>query len=174
MSEKLTDQLLYILKCLIGTAIGYYIYVLHPTVGTWALFSIVLVLAPDRHDAMNLAVTRIKANFIGAATGLILLVLHPINLAMICVGIALSIAICELLKLQVATRSAMIAVLIITMHEPGEYFWEIALERAGGVAAGCIIGVALTYLFHISVSESTQIIQKVRKGNGSDSVQDTD
>jgi len=108
-----------------------------------------LVLAPDDKDAMNLATNRIIANVVGACIGLALFYIHPINLFMICIGIAASILVCELLKLQTATRSAGVALLIITMHEPGQYFWDVALERAGGVISGCIIGIILTYLFHI-------------------------
>lgn len=145
-------KLLYILKCLIGTAIGYCLYRLYPTVGAWCLISIILVLAPDQKDSMTLAVTRIKANLVGAATGLILFYIHPINLLMICIGIVATILICELLKLQAAARSAMIAVLIITMHEPGQHLWNVALERAGGVVAGCVIGIILTYAFHFAIT----------------------
>jgi len=154
VKRKQADFLLYILKCLIGTAIGFYLYRLYPTVGAWCLISIILVLAPDRIDAMNLAATRIKANLVGAAIGLTLFYIHPINLLMICIGIVVTIVACEFLKLQPATRSAGVAVLIITMHEPGQYFWDIALERAAGVVGGCIVGMLITYVFHLVVSKS--------------------
>jgi uncharacterized membrane protein YgaE (UPF0421/DUF939 family) len=149
LTPKQSNLLLYILKCLIGTAIGFYLYRLSPTLGAWCLISIILVLAPDDKDAMNLATNRIIANIVGACIGLTLFYIHPINLFMICLGITASILVCELLKLQTATRSAGVALLIITMHQPGEYFWDVALERAGGVISGCIIGIILTYLFHI-------------------------
>jgi uncharacterized membrane protein YgaE (UPF0421/DUF939 family) len=149
LTPKRSNLLLYILKCLIGTAIGFYLYRLSPTLGAWCLISIILVLAPDDKDAMNLATNRIIANVVGACIGLTLFYIHPINLFMICLGITASILVCELLKLQTATRSAGVALLIITMHEPGQYFWDVALERAGGVISGCIIGIILTYMFHI-------------------------
>ena len=152
LSKKLVDWLLFVLECLIGTAIGFYLYRLYPTIGAWSLISIILVLSPDRRDAMNLALNRIKANVIGASIGLILFFIHPINLLMICIGIAAAITACELLGLSTVARSAMVAVLIITMHEPGQYFWDVALERAGGVILGCIIGVLITYVFHIVVT----------------------
>lgn len=151
MTPKLANLLVYILKCLVGTAIGFYLYRLYPTLGAWCLISIVLVLAPDDKDAMNLATNRIYANLVGAGIGLTLFYIHPINLFMTCVGITLSIVICELLKLQAATRSAGVALLIITMHQPGEYFWDVALERAGGVVSGCLIGILITYIFHIVI-----------------------
>ncbi|MEO8584458.1 MAG: FUSC family protein [Flavitalea sp.] len=162
MKEKAVSLILYIAECLIGTAVGFYIYRSYPTVGAWCLISIVLVLSPDRKDAMNLAMNRIKANIVGAIVGLALFFIHPINLVMICIGITVTIVACEVLKLQVATRSATIAVLIITMHEPGQYFWDVALERAGGVVSGCIIGIIITYAFHLFISRSRRAIDKVR------------
>ncbi|OKS84773.1 FUSC family protein [Mucilaginibacter polytrichastri] len=149
MASKYSNLLFYILKCLIGTAIGFYLYRLYPTLGAWCLISIILVLSPDDKDAMSLATNRIIANLVGAFIGLTLFYIHPINLLMICIGITASIIVCELLKVQTATRSAGVALLIITMHQPGQYFWDVALERAGGVVSGCIIGMLITYVFHL-------------------------
>jgi len=162
VKSKQADLLLYILKCLIGTAIGFCLYRLYPTVGEWSLISIILVLAPDRKDALNLAVNRIKANLVGASIGLLLFYIQPITLVTICIGIAIAIVVCDFFNLQVATRTAIVAVLIITMHEPGKYFWDIALERAAGVVSGCIIGVLITYIFHIAVLKSKRTIHRVR------------
>nr|WP_283770010.1 FUSC family protein [Mucilaginibacter sp. Bleaf8] len=147
---------------MIGTVIGFFLYRLQPTLGSWSLISIILVLAPDRKDAMGLAVNRIKANLVGSVVGLTLFYIHPINLFMICLGIALAIAICELLKIQVAARTAAVSVIIITMHEPGKYLWDIALERAGGVVSGCVIGVIITYVFHLLVVKSKKTIHRSR------------
>jgi len=163
MTQRQRSLLVYIAQCLAGTAIGYYLYTLYPTIGAWCLISIILVLAPDRKDAMTLAKTRIKANLVGAAIGLIIFFIHPVNLLIVCVGITLSIVACELLKLQPATRSAAIAVLIITMHESGKHFWDIALERAGGVLAGCIIGMLITWAFHTVIIRSKKAIRKIVK-----------
>ncbi|GAB2689149.1 hypothetical protein GCM10027037_09850 [Mucilaginibacter koreensis] len=157
MTIKQADVLLYILKSVIGTAIGYYIYSAYPGVGAWCLISIVLVLTPDRKDGTQLAINRIKANLIGAAIGLILFFIHPMNLLMMSIGVALAIIICELLKLQAVTRSAAVAVLIILVHEKGKYFWDVALERAAGVVGGCLIAILLTLIFHAFVDKAKQI-----------------
>lgn len=150
---KLTDKRLnfatYFIECLLGTVIGYQLYLLHPVVGAWCLLSIILVLAPDKKDAMELAINRIKANLIGATIGLLIFYIHPINLLMVTLGIVLTLLCCEFMKVQAASRTAMISVLIVTMHEPGQHLWDVALERAVGVVSGCLIGVFLTYIFHI-------------------------
>lgn len=156
----------YVLECLAGGVIGYFLYTLNPTIGAWCMFSIMLVLSPDRKDAMGLALNRIKANLIGAATGLALFFIHPVNLLMICIGIAVTVVTCELLKLKAATRSAVVSVMIIMLHEPGKYFWDVALERAGGVLAGCLIGVGLTYVFHLVMSGAKLALQKEKEESG--------
>ena len=143
--------LLYIVEAVIGTGIGYYLYHLYPVLGNWTLISVVLVLAPDRRDAISLAVSRIKANLVGAAVGLGLFYLHPINFPMICLGLALAIIACDVLGIQAATRTATVAILIVLLHEPGKHLWEVATERAVGVVLGCLIGVLITYTFHLLI-----------------------
>src|SRR5689334_15551716 len=124
INNKNTILIFYIIECLIGTVIGYFVHQAYPIMGTWCFFSILLVLSPERKDVMKLAQNRIKANLIGAAIGLALLYMLPVTLFMLCVGITLAIIICEFLKLQEVMRSATIAVLITTLHEPGKYLWD--------------------------------------------------
>ncbi|WP_419800725.1 FUSC family protein [Mucilaginibacter sp.] len=148
MDQKQIDFLLYVAKCLIGTVIGFVIYRAYPEGGAWSLVSILLVISPEGKDAINLAEVRIKANLVGAGTGLLLFFLHPPALVMICLGVVIVLIICELLKLQVATRSALASVIIICIHESGKYFYQVALERAAGVILGCLIALLITYLVH--------------------------
>ena len=42
---------------------------------SWSLVSLVVVLSPGGHDALDLAQTRIKANLVGAAVGIVVLAL---------------------------------------------------------------------------------------------------
>lgn len=163
ISKEQKDFIIFIVECLLGTVIGFLLYRFYPVIGAWSLFSIILVLAPDRKDAMTLATNRIKANLVGASMGLIVSYFHPVSLLMICIGVAIAMAMCEWLKLKTVTKSAIVAILIITMHEPGQYFWNIALERAGGVMLGCIIGVIITYLFHIARLHSSRAVQRIRR-----------
>lgn len=163
LTQKRIDFIFYVIECLVGTLIGYSLYQAYPIVGAWCLISILLVISPDRKDAMTLAVNRIKANLVGAGVGLFLFYIHPINLFSICAGIAATLIICEILKLQSAARSAIIAVLIITMHEPGESFWNIAVERAFSVMLGCAIGVLLTFLFHFVILKFKTLMQNQSK-----------
>ncbi len=162
MNQKQVDFLLYILKCLIGAAIGFFIYRAFPEGGAWSLVSILLVLSPEGKDAINLAEVRIKANLVGAGTGLLLFFLHPPAFFMICLGVVIVVVICELLKLQAATRSALASVVIICIHEFGQYFWQIAVERAAGVIGGCLIALLITYLVHYKTLISNVRERKAR------------
>ncbi len=155
ITEKRFTFACYLLECLAGTAIGYYLYMVDPVLGLWTFISILLVLAPDRKDAIALAANRIKANLIGAGLGLCVFYFQPVRLFTISAGIVAAMIICQVLKLQEASRSALIALLIIVLHPPGQHFWDIAVERAGGVVTGCMIGVLLTFLFH-------SVVQRLR------------
>ena len=162
ITKERKDFIVFMAECLIGTVIGLVLYRIYPVIGAWCLFSIILVLSPDRKDAMTLAINRIKANLIGASIGLAISYFHPVSLITMCIGIAVAMAICEWFHLKAVTKTAIVAILIITMHAPGEYFWNIALERAFGVMLGCVIGVIITYFFHIARVHSTRTIQKIR------------
>jgi uncharacterized membrane protein YgaE (UPF0421/DUF939 family) len=155
--------LFFVLECLVGTIIGFIIYLLFPVVGAWSLFSIILVLAPDRKDAISLAKNRIRANLIGALVGLLLCYFQTVTLPLICVGIIIAMLLCEWLKLNAVSKSAIVAILIITMHDHGRYFWDIAVERAGEVMLGCIIGVLLTYIFHSTRTHASKVMRKFRE-----------
>src|SRR5579859_242651 len=115
---------------------------------SWSLISVVLVLSPEGTDAVELAMTRIKANLVGAAVGVILLfsqVPGPWNIAL---GAALALFICDRLKLSAAARSTLAAVIIILLHHEGSNLWSSALSRVSAVITGCVLGLVITYLFH--------------------------
>lgn len=149
ITDKHLNTISYMVQALAGTAIGYFVYRHYPDVGMWGLFSIILVLSPERKDSLYLALARIKANLIGATIGLVLFYFQPITLMSICVGVLAVITTCELLKIHDVSRTSIVALLIITLHSPGEHFWDIAFQRAGGVVLGCFAGICLTYLAHV-------------------------
>jgi uncharacterized membrane protein YgaE (UPF0421/DUF939 family) len=115
---------------------------------SWSLISVVLVLSPEGTDAVELAMTRIKANFVGAGVGVILLFSQlpsPWNIAL---GAALALFVCYQLKLNTAARSSLAAVIIILLHHEGTNLWSSALSRVSAVITGCVIGLIITYIFH--------------------------
>lgn len=141
--------LVYIGKCVAGALLVFLLARLldyHDYI--WCLISVMLVLSPDGSDAVALAMSRIKANLVGAGAGLLMLVVHPSPVVMVSGGIAVTVAACTFLKLESATRTALAATIIVTLHEAGKHIWDTALERILSVLAGCLLGLLITFLFH--------------------------
>lgn len=69
------------------------------------MVSIVLVLSPNRNDAMKLALNRIYANLVGAGTGLTLFYVHPTNIFTLATGVVAVVVVCRVLNLKEAARS---------------------------------------------------------------------
>ena len=136
-------------KCIAGALLVFLIaHLLHYADYIWCLISVMLVLSPDGTDAVSLAMSRIKANLVGAGAGLLMLVVHAPTVVMVSGGIAITVAVCTLLKLEASTRSALAATIIVTLHEAGRHVWDTALERIVAVLAGCLLGLVVTFIFH--------------------------
>lgn len=135
----------------------------------WSLISVVLVLSPEGKDAVELALTRIKANLVGAGVGVLMLLSQlpwPWNLAL---GVALALFVCDRLKLNAAARSTLAAVIIILLHPESARLWSSAVNRVGAVITGCIIGLLITFVFHAFVKIETpalnsEAVKKEREG----------
>ena len=145
---------IYAAKCVTGIFLCFPIFIfLNQWVDyTWSLISVMLVLSPEGKDALALALTRIKANFVGAGTGLLILLLQipsPWNLA---AGAIISLFICDRLKLNAGARSTLAAMIIILLHQEGTFAgphpWDSALSRIIAVVSGCLLGLLITYVFH--------------------------
>lgn len=151
---------IYAAKCISGILLCYLISVyFSPWIDyPWSLISVVLVLSPEGKDALELSITRIKANVVGACTGLIILFLHvpaPWNIA---AGAALSLLACDRFKLNEGARSTLAAMIIILLHEEGTHVWDSALSRVSAVLVGCILGLLITYGFHTVIKIETRTL----------------
>jgi uncharacterized membrane protein YgaE (UPF0421/DUF939 family) len=114
----------------------------------WSLISVVLILSPEGKDSLELAITRIKANFVGAGTGVLMLLTQlpsPWNIAL---GAVISLFLCDRLKLNTGARSTLAAMIIILLHHEGTHLWDSALSRVSAVVVGCLIGLLVTFIFH--------------------------
>ena len=121
---------------------------------SWALISVLLVLSPDGKDSVTLAITRIKANVVGAAIGVLCLLIAPANMWTISLSLALTLGACYILKLDAGIRSALAASVIVMLHGSGKHLWDTALERVIAVLAGCVLGLIITFVFHFKVKHS--------------------
>ncbi|WP_084523729.1 FUSC family protein [Adhaeribacter aquaticus] len=149
MSDRNKTLIIYTLKNISGLLLCYGIARLIPEIDyAWSLISVVLVLSPEGKDALNLTKTRIKANIVGGLTGILILLTRVPNPVNICVGAAISLFICDRLKLNDAARSTLAALIIILLHEPGVHPWDAALSRISAVAFGCLVGLGVSLVFH--------------------------
>jgi uncharacterized membrane protein YgaE (UPF0421/DUF939 family) len=150
MNLRYRTLLVYIAKCVAGIILCYYISALLKTWVdyAWFLISVILVLSPEGKDAVELSLTRIKANLVGAGTGIIVLLSQipsPWNVA---AGAVISLVLCDQLKLNAGARSTLTAVIIILLHPEGAHFWDSALSRIVAVIVGSLLGLLITYVFH--------------------------
>ena len=171
MTLRYKTLTVYIAKCVTGIILCYLVaaYLQTWIDYTWCLISVVLVLSPEGKDAMELALTRIKANLVGAATGILVLMLHVPSPWNIAAGAAISLFICDQLKLNAGARSTLAAVIIILLYPEGQHIWDSALSRIVAVVVGCALGLLITYVFHAVVrinqpALNSEAVKKEREG----------
>ena len=171
MSLRYKTLVVYMLKCVTGIVLcyGVSLYLQQWVDYTWCLISVVLVLSPEGKDAMDLVLTRIKANLVGAGTGIFVLLLQMATPWNIASGAAISLFLCDQFKLNAGARSTLAAVIIILLHPGGPHIWDSALSRITAVILGCILGLIITFLFHsvIKINEpvlNSEAVKKEREG----------
>jgi len=143
----------YNVKCLVGVTIGYLLLKAFPQEYgqlLWVLISILLSITADNNS--KVAYDRMKANVLGSTIGLFVFFLHnPSNLLTICIGVALTIAVCFKMKLMDVSRTALVAFIIVVLYEKAHGTWEGARDRMASVVAGCLIGLVINYVFRMMV-----------------------
>ena len=141
--------MIYTAKCVTGTVIVFTVSsLLHYKDIAWCIISVMLVLSPDGRESVPLAFTRIKANIVGACSGMLCLWIYPTNMWMICLGLTNTLSFCYLFKLDSGIRSALAATIILMLHEEGKHVWDTAIERVIAVLSGCLLGLVITFIFH--------------------------
>lgn len=142
-----SDLIIYGFKCIIGFLIGYQLYLSLPQYELyWTLLSIILVISPEAKDARRLAIERFKSNLIGSGLGLLCFLIHAPNVYMLLLGVILSIATCYLFNLMSVARTAIVALIIVLIHEQKQMSWIGSVERFMSVTIGCFIGLSITVI----------------------------
>jgi uncharacterized membrane protein YgaE (UPF0421/DUF939 family) len=140
------EDWLYVLKCIIGASICYWLYEAFPQYPFfWSLVSVVLVVSPENDK--KLAYLRIEGNALGSAIGLLLFFLPLPTLIILCLGISLTVIIGFILKLHASVRTAVAANIIVLFQEKAAHSWDVALNRVGCVLVGCAVGFIITIIF---------------------------
>lgn len=158
MSDRLKSLLVYAAKCVTGSLAVFAIAsILHYGDIAWALISVMLVLSADGKDSLPLAITRIKANVVGAAVGALCLLVSPNNFWIMSVALVITLSLCYFLKLDAGIRSSLAATIIIMLYPEGAHIWDTAIERIIAVLAGCLIGLIVTFIFHFKATSKFKI-----------------
>ncbi len=146
--KKLIPNSVYLLKCLTGVGICYWLYIRFPHYPFyWALVSVVIALAPDNSNKM--AYDRMIANLLGCAVGLVLFPMHLSQPAAMGVGVMLVLALGYAVKKEETLRSALAALVIILLNEQEVKQWYVPLERVVCVIAGCLAALLVSLLFNL-------------------------
>lgn len=159
MSPERKSLYLYIVKCVSGGLLVFLIsWLINYKDFSWCIISVMLVLTPESNEALALAITRIKANFIGGLVSILFILMNlPLYLS-ISLSVVLTILACNHFKLMTGSRAAIAAVIIIMMHGE-EYshpnFWSNTLQRLASVILGCLIGLLVTVIFHQRPSDKS-------------------
>jgi uncharacterized membrane protein YgaE (UPF0421/DUF939 family) len=158
------NLLLYILKCVTGSAIVFLLsWLFDYTDISWGVISVILVLTPESKEAIPLALTRIKANLLGGITSLVCMTFFPPNAFTIIAVIVMTIVGCYKLRIMEGSRAAIAAVIIIMMHgieTQQTNFWTITLQRIGFVIGGCVIGLLVTLVYHRDFIRKSKLMGK--------------
>jgi uncharacterized membrane protein YgaE (UPF0421/DUF939 family) len=139
----------YIVKCLVGVSIGYLLMQTFPRESGqyyWLLISILLSITHDNNS--KVAHDRMNGNIVGSLVGLFVYLLHtPPNLFTICLGVVATIVLCFALDLIAVCRTALVGFIIVVIYEETHSSWKGALYRMVGVVLGCLIGLAINFVF---------------------------
>ncbi len=131
---------------------------------TWAVISAILALQPSRHQSVVTSVVRILANTVGAAVGLAVGELLGPGPWQLIVAIAVVVPTCELLRLNLALRTACVAAIIVLSVGGGmdghPHLVTTGAERFAATVAGC--GTALL------VQLATDLLRKALPGPPAD------
>lgn len=147
-TKQWLPELSYVLKCLSGISICYILYIGFPKYPFfWAIVSVVLAISPDKSNRQ--AYDRMKANLLGCTVGMGLYFLHLPSLLTLCLGVCLVILAGNALKIPTALRSALAALVIVTIRERAGGQWFLPIERVICVVIGCLVALLLSLLFNL-------------------------
>lgn len=138
---------MYLIKCLIGASVCYWLYVHYPgRQFIWSLVSVLLVIAPEDRDSIDISISRIEANIIGATIGMLCYLTVGINIVTLLIAILITISLCVFISRSSAIRTSLAALIIVAVLEQEKHNWHIALDRMFSVFIGCMVAVVLTFI----------------------------
>lgn len=111
----------------------------------WALVSAVLILQPGLNQSLSNSLTRVTANGVGMLTGAIVQLIHGHGYLGLCEGLIITIAICEVFRLDQGLRTACSTLIIVMLPAQSGIFGR-GEQRVQAVAIGCAVGLGVQLL----------------------------
>jgi uncharacterized membrane protein YgaE (UPF0421/DUF939 family) len=118
-------------------------HLLHIETPIWAVVSSIVVILPEVRASIFSAGLRVVANLIGATVGVAIAALGLPPLASLVSGLLGVAGACRLLGIDVAARTASVAVVIVLLRLPGQELGTSEM-RVVLVLLGCGVGLAVT------------------------------
>jgi uncharacterized membrane protein YgaE (UPF0421/DUF939 family) len=109
----------------------------------WAVVSSVVVILPEVHASVSSAALRVIANLVGATVGVAIAVLGLPAFPSLVIGLAAVVGACRLLGIDMAARTASVAVVIVLLRAPGAVLGSSEV-RVLLVILGCGVALAVT------------------------------
>lgn len=153
----------YIIKCIIGVTGTFLLFLIFPAFHDqlyWVIISVMLSITHDNDS--KAAVDRMKGNLIGSLVGLIGYFLEkfiqPSNfisqfaepapsIALIIIGVIITITLCTVLGFITVTRTALVAFFIVMIYEDNHHSYEGAIMRLISTVSGCLLGLIINKAF---------------------------
>jgi uncharacterized membrane protein YgaE (UPF0421/DUF939 family) len=118
-------------------------HLLHIQTPIWAVVSSVVVILPEMHASIYSAGVRVVANLVGATVGVAIAAIGMPPLPSLVSGLLGVAGACRLLGIDVAARTASVAVVIVLLRLPGAELGTSEM-RVVLVMIGCLVGLAVT------------------------------
>ena len=153
----------YIVKCIIGVAGTFLLFLLFPAFHDqlyWVIISVILSITHDNDS--KAAVDRMKGNIVGSIVGLIGYLLEMLvrrssmlsqlaepasSIALIIVGVIITISLCAFMGFISVTRTALVAFFIVMIYEDNHHSYYGAIMRLVSTMSGCLLGLVINKTF---------------------------
>ena len=112
---------------------------------TWAIVSAILVLYPGITQSLSAALLRIAANLLGSVIGFLTGYFVGVNTVSLVAALALTILAGELMRMDLALRTACVAAVIVMTANEHQVSTSV-VERLCAVAVGCGAALVLQIL----------------------------
>ena len=122
---------------------------------------IAIVISPKREKTRALIYDRVKANFIGAFIGALILLLIKPTLLSFCAGATITILLCNSFKMIDSARSALLTLITVIIPESKDPHYVVAVERVITVTLGCSIALLVTIIFDYFLMKYSRLKQQI-------------